>query len=443
MHIALIAMSGIRAVDQELLELGLNLPGFVERSKTIASLPSLGLLTLAGMLEAQGHSVTYHEAATDADREHLPQQADLIAISSLSAQIFDAYAVADSYRERGMRVVMGGLHVSMLPDEALQHCDSVVVGQGEVVWPRLIADAAADQLQLCYRADNSSRQLATAPMPAFHLLDIERYNRLTVQTSRGCPHRCEFCASSILISHAYQQKPVERVLAEIDRIRDLWQHPFIEFADDNSFINKRWWKSFLPQLKERQVKWFTEADISVADDDELLQLMHDSGCRQVLIGLESPDANMISGLETRRNWKQQQADRYVSAIQHIQSFGITVNGCYILGLDTHDESCFDKVFDFTRQTTQFEVQITIQTPFPGTPLYRRLEREGRLLEPTAWDRCTLFDINYQPKQMSVETLRRGFHDLMARLYSDEETARRQQPFWEQWRDAHTALRAVS
>ncbi len=117
-----------------------------------------------------------------------------------------------------------------------------------------------------------------SPMPAFEMLDISRYNRLTVQTSRGCPWRCAFCASSILLTHRYKQKPVAKVLAEIDAIRNLWRRPFIEFADDNAFVNRAWWKQFLPELRNRHVRWFAETDLSVADDEELLELMRDAGC---------------------------------------------------------------------------------------------------------------------------------------------------------------------
>ena len=126
------------------------------------------------------------------------------------------------------------------------------------------------------------------PMPAYELLEVEKYNRLTVQTSRGCPFQCEFCRSSVLLTSRYKQKPVARVLAEIDRIRQLWRRPFIEFADDNAFVNHRYWKELLPVLKRRHVRWFAETDLSIHEDDELLDLMRQSGCAEVLIGFESP-----------------------------------------------------------------------------------------------------------------------------------------------------------
>lgn len=434
MKIALIAMSGIRACDAELLHLGLTLPGFVERSKTIASLPSLGLLTLAGMTPPE-HELAYIEISDIREMKTLPIGFDLVAISSFSAQINEAYELAARYREVGIRTVIGGLHVSMLPDEAARHCDAVVIGEGEPVWLQVLEDAANGVLKRRYGSLESGFDLAAAPMPAFHLLDLSKYNRLTVQTSRGCPHRCEFCASSILLTRHYKQKPMEKVLAEIDRIESLWKRPFIEFADDNSFVHHRYWKELLPHLLDRKLRWFAETDISIADDDCLLDLMCESGCAQVLIGLESPVDEGLHGLEMKNDWKLRKLPRYREAIRKIQSRGITVNGCFIMGLDGHTPRIFDDVFNFVRETELYEVQVTLLTPFPGTPLYARLENEGRLLEPGNWKKCTLFDINYRPANMTVDELHTGFLDLVQRLYSDEFTAWRRATFRKRYKQS--------
>ena len=426
MRIGLIAMSGIRACDAELLQLGFTLPGFLERSKIVASLPSLGLLTLAGMTPTR-HECSYVEVEDIRKLESLPDNFDLVAISSFTAQIAEAYELADRYRVRGIKVVMGGLHVTALPEEALLHSDAVVVGEGEPVWLELLRDAEAGKLKPIYHAEDVY-SLADAPMPAYHLLNPEKYNRLTVQASRGCPFQCEFCASSILLSPRYKQKPLECVLAEIDCVCGLWPHPFIEFADDNAFVNKRYWKRLLKELRTRDIHWFAETDLSVYEDDELLNLMHESGCAMVLIGLESPAEDGLAGLELKSDWKRSQWPKYRQAIRKIQSHGIRVNGCFVLGLDEHRQDIFDSVFEFAVDTELFDVQITIQTPFPGTPLYRRLRQENRLLLDGAWERCTLFDINYLPRHMSVEELRQGFHGLALRLYSEEMTAWRRENF---------------
>jgi radical SAM superfamily enzyme YgiQ (UPF0313 family) len=156
--------------------------------------------------------------------------------------------------------------------------------------------------------------------------------------------------------------------------------------------------------------------------------MREAGCAQVLIGLESPNATGLEGLELRRNWKAKHWPDYVEAIGRIQRHGIRVNGCFVLGLDGHTTDIFDATLDFARASELFDVQITYLTPFPGTPLYDRLSRSGRLLDPGDWSRCTLFDICYEPDPMSVEELRAGFHTLAKRLYSDEETARRKRVF---------------
>jgi radical SAM superfamily enzyme YgiQ (UPF0313 family) len=427
MKIGFIAMSGIRACDTELLELGLTLPGFVERSKQVASLPSLGLLTLAGMTPNK-HECRYIEIPDLHAESGALEEFDIVAISSYSAQIDEAYELALRYRALGTPVVMGGTHVTALPHEARKYATSVVIGEGEPVWLQLLEDAENNQLKLMYDARQLTYSLADAPMPAFELLDISKYNRLTVQTSRGCPHNCEFCAGSNLITSCYKQKPIEKVLAEIDRICEIWPHPFIEFADDNSFVNKSYWKELLPELTKRRIKWFTETDLSVAEDPDLLKMMRKSGCAQVLIGLESPTAGPLKGLEKNSNWKQNQFDRYKEVICTIQSHGITVNGCFIVGLDGQTTEVFDQIYEFVRDAELYEVQITILTPFPGTALYKRLKKTNRLIEPTNWKLCTLFDLNFRPAGMSEQELRAGFHGLGMKLYSDEFTKWRRDTF---------------
>jgi len=332
MKLALLAMSGLRAHNEQLTRLGLTMPGFVERNKTIASLPSLGLLTLAGMTP-DDVELGYHEVSDIADFNGLAEEYDVVAISSFSAQMKDAYVLADQFRDEGKRVVLGGLHVTARPSEALQHADSIIIGEGEPSWPQLIDDLQKDRLQRVYDSRATPFDLAQAPMPRFDLLDPERYNRLTVQTQRGCPFDCEFCAASIRLSPTFRVKPVAKVIAEIRRIKELWPRPFIEFADDNTFANKKHAKRLVRALIPEKIKWFTETDISVARDNDLLALMRDSGCAQVLIGLESPTSAGLSGIEQKSDWKAKQLDSYYSAIHRIQSYGITVNGCFVMGMD--------------------------------------------------------------------------------------------------------------
>lgn len=432
MRIAFLAMSGIRAQDQELLDLGLTLPGFVERSKVIASLPSLGLLTLAGLTPTR-HDIRYVEAREIADTTDLDGAFDLVAISSLTAQIRDAYEIADRLRRGGAKVVIGGLHATAVPEEALGHADAVVAGEGETAWPEILADAEAGRLQGIYRS--AQYDLREAPMPRFDLLEIENYNRLTVQTARGCPWRCEFCASSVLLTDKYKQKPIAKVLAEIDHIRALWARPFLEFADDNSFVHRAYWRELLPELSRRKLRWFTETDLSIADDPEFLRLLRNSGCKQVLIGLESPDEAGLAGIEQKKDWKRQRFADSLDAVRRIQAHGIRVNACFVLGLPNQTPAAFDAIVATVCEMVPFDVQVTVQTPFPGTPLHARLLREGRLPDPTPWDRCTLFDVAYEPERMSARQLREGLLDLTRRLYDENSTRARRRG----WRRSAQAL----
>lgn len=416
MRIGLIAMSGVRVKTEELAKLGVTLPGFVDRGKVIASLPSLGLLVVAA-LTPERHDVTYVEVADVRDVGDLPEF-DLVGLSSFTAQIDEAYELADRYRAHGTPVVIGGTHTTLCPDEALEHADAIVCGGAEGAWPVLVDDLEQGRLQRRYHGPNRGFYTAGPPvMPRFDLLVGRPYNRITIQTSRGCPLDCDFCAASKIFTPSFEQKPVTAVEAELERVSHLFDRPFIEFADDNTFVSRAWSKEFLPRLEEFGLRWFTETDVRVADDPDLPKMLYDAGCYQVLIGLESPRAQSPDGID-RLNWKAKRRGQYLTAIDRLQSAGVTVNGCFILGLDADTPDIFTEVRDFVREAGLLEVQVTVLTPFPGTRLYTRLKAEGRLLQERYWDRCTLFDVNFQPKHMSVDELEAGMRWLFRELYSE-------------------------
>jgi radical SAM superfamily enzyme YgiQ (UPF0313 family) len=438
MKIALLAMSGVRAHDPKLMALGLTLPGFVERSKVIASLPSLGLLYLAavtpGVNEGR-HDVRYYEAEADGKEPPDVYAADLVAISTYSAQIFEAYAIADRLRAKGVKVALGGLHVTALPEEARAHADYVVVGEAETMWPEVVRAAEAGRTGITFDAKTAGTVDAAAlPVPRYDLLGDRPYNRFTVQTSRGCPWRCEFCASTVMLNERYRKRPVKDVVRDIEAIKRVRATPFIEFADDNTFVDKAWGKDLCRAIKPLGIKWFTETDVTLGQDEELVTLMRQAGCRQVLIGLESPGQAALEGLELRGNMKAKWQERYRRAVENIQRQGVTVNGCFVLGLDGHGPGIFQEVLDFAMSVPLYEVQITTLTAFPGTPLYTRLLGEKRVCEPGRWDLCTLFDVNYEPRGMTRAQLKEGLYWLGERLYSAPATEQRRAGFYRQWRD---------
>lgn len=429
--ILFLAMSGVRVYDEELLRLGLTLPGFVERSRVIASLPSLGLLTLAAQTPSSWEVAyrEYDELPEDAAQQISGDGFAVVAISALTARIDEAYRLSRELRAFGLVVILGGLHVSALPDEASRHADIVVKGEGERVWARVIADLERGEWRARYEsmdAPELSGFHELHPVPRYDLLDLERYNRLTLQTTRGCPLHCSFCAASRLIS-PYRKKSHEQIRRELEAILELWPRPFIELADDNTFVDKRWARDLVRLLSEYSVKWFTESDISLADDPELLCLLGKSGCTQVLIGLESAAPESMHGVDLG-DWKSRRHGAYADQVRRIQDHGVSVNGCFILGFDQDGPDIFHRTRDYIDSMELSEVQITLLTPFPGTSLRAQLEAEGRLLADAKWSQYTLFDLTFQPARLSVEEMRNGFRGLMQDVYSDQRVSARRRNF---------------
>lgn len=431
MRIGLLALSGVRVVNPKLIEAGLTLPQFLNRGKVIASLPSLALTQIAAETPSDVE-VTYLEVPDVKAEKELHKEFDLVGLSCYTAMAYDMYELADRYRAAGVPVVLGGLHVSQVPEEAKAHADAVCVGEGEATWPQLVADfkkGGKAALKPYYKEDKPGTfDMANAKMPRFELLKGRPYNRITVQTVRGCPLDCEFCGASKLFGPKYRRKPAAMVRAELQKIQSIWgAKAFVELADDNSFANRTWAKELLESMQDLDLRWFTETDLSIADDEALLKLLYKSGCKQVLIGLESVNPATLEGID-RANWKAKHHGKYLDSIKRIQDNGVTVNGCFIVGNDNDDLGVFEDIRKFIEKSELLECQVTILTPFPGTRLYQRLKQEGRLLFDKFWDRCTLFDVTYKPKKMTPEQLADGHLSLMNAIYTEEQYTRRKRHY---------------
>ncbi len=417
-HVAFVPLVGARVRHERVRALGMTLPDLRRRGAAIEALPALGLLTLAG-LTPEDWSRSWHDDCHPCDallERILAQRPTLVAISALTASIELAYGVADRLRERGARVVLGGLHVTALPDEAARHSDAVVVGEGEPVWLDLLRDAERGALRPRYQA-SCPFDLAAAPLPAYELLGGPR-PRFTLQTQRGCPFACEFCAASRVLG-PFREKPLARIEAELVAIAARDPRPRIELADDNTFAGRRDAPALLRALGGANARWFTESDWRLGERPEALDALADSGCAQVLVGVESL-APRHAGLGR----KAAELPRVVAALEAIQARGVAVNGCFVVGADGETHESLAALQAFLLEAPFAELQVTLQTPFPGSPLHRRLAHEGRLLEGRGWDHYTLFDVTYRPDRMSPGELEQAFHALVAAVFAPGPSARR-------------------
>lgn len=440
-HVALAPLTGLRVREAKLLELGMSLPGLRRRADALAELPALGLLTLAA-LTPPDWTISYHDgaaalsaasAASDsaASRKAALEQfveqiaatrPTLVALSALTASVEDAYRLATRLRQRGLQVALGGLHATVCPDEAARYVDAVVVGEGEPVWETLLRDAAANELRPLYRP-TTVYDLAQAPIPRWDLLGHRPRPRYTLQTERGCPLACDFCGASRLLG-GFREKPLARIRAELDALvahappRHADQ-PWLELADDNTFAGTRDPELLFDLFRERGVRYFTESDWRIGQRPELLRGLADSGCEQLLVGVESL-VFRYHGMGAKRT----ELEPMLDSVRAIQEAGVAVNGCFIVGADGETRESLDALAEFLIDSPFAELQVTLQTPFPGTALYRRLEKAGRLLPDRTWSAYTLFDVTFQPDRMGVTELQCGFRDLLTAVFGAGPTARR-------------------
>jgi len=339
---------------------------------------------------------------------------DLVAITAMTQQATRAYEIARRFREKNTKVVLGGIHASVLPEEAKLHVDSVVVGEAENLWQILIDDFRHNRLRPVYTSQREV-DLKESPIPKYELLEEKPYKIVWVQATRGCPHDCSFCCASTVYGSKYRHKSIDQVVDEIKKIRLTKKHAVIGFADDNMLCDKNYSLHLLEKVVDLKIKWIGQSDISIAYDNSLLKLIKKSGCVVLLIGFESIIEDNLRGLDSS-NWKLKHLKNYVESIRAIQGNGIGIIGTFIVGFDNDDNSIFNKLADFIVDNHLAGAQIAALTPFPHTRVRKNLLSEGRVLN-TPWENYTLYDVNIKPKKMSPHELERGILDTFKKVYS--------------------------
>ncbi|TVR33823.1 MAG: radical SAM protein [Spirochaetaceae bacterium] len=375
-----------------------------------AALPTVAALT------APEHSVLIVDE--NYQKLDLAQDVDLVGISAMTQQAVRAYEIAAAFRQRGIHVALGGIHATVLPDEAAQHVDTVFVGEAEHTWPLFLQDFVQGTPRKVYRAsDHKSVDMAAIPLPRYDLLAETKYPVVWVQATRGCPHDCEFCTAPEVYGTSYRHKSAAQVAAEIREVKRYWKNAQVGFADDNMFVNRKFVRELMTEFESIPFTWYAQSDIAIATDSELLRRLHETGCRIVFIGLESVVEGNLVNLNGNK-WKARRFARYGEHIRAIQENGIGVYASFIVGMEEDDHSVFNRTIDFVNEHHIMGAQVTILTPFPGSRLRQRLLDSGRITS-SDWSLYTAWNPVIRHPLLSAAELEEGLLRIYRSIYSEE------------------------
>lgn len=341
--------------------------------------------------------------------------ADLIGLTVITGTASRAYELADRFRSRGQTVVLGGPHVTLIPEDAAAHADSIVVGYAEDTWPELLRDFAAGRLKPRYD-QSPALDLADRPFPRRDLLPKNRFLTNNVfEATRGCIHNCDFCVVPSAWGRKPLQKPVEDVVA------DIRQHGArkLIFVDLNLISDRGYALRLFNALVPLKVEWYGLATVLMADDPELLAAAQSSGCRGLLMGLESISPRNLRG--SRKGFNS--PDDYGRVVERLHAHGIALQGCFVFGLDDDGPDIFLKTAEFAVQAKIDLPRFAIVTPFPNTGLYHRLQRENRILTKD-WSLYDGQHVVFRPARMTVDELQFGTETAWKHAYSVRSIARR-------------------
>ncbi len=349
------------------------------------------------------------------DRVPLDYDADLVAISIITGCANSAYAIADHYRARKIPVVLGGVHVTILPGEALRHADTIVIGRAEKAWPRLIEDFRAGRMQRVYEEEDVEDLLLNVPPPR---RDLHRRSGYmipdTIQATRGCRKVCDFCTVP-----AVWPKYLKRPVADVIRDIRLTKGRYIVFNDVSIAEDPEYAKELFTAMIPLRKKWGGLATVDIINDPELLDLMKESGCRYLLFGFESDSRTVLKDIRKGFN----NPVNYDDVIRAMHGMGISVQGCFVFGFDHDTKETFQRTVDRVNELKIDIPRYSLYTPYPGTELFRRLQAEGRILSYN-WDDYDTMHVVIRPALMNPEELYRGFKWAYRETFKIGNAARR-------------------
>ena len=340
---------------------------------------------------------------------------DLVAISIETYTARRAYQIASDYRSRGVPVVMGGFHASLVPEEVQQWAESVVIGEAEQVWAEVIDDYRSGTPKKVYRA--TGRPSLERSRPDRSIFENKRYLPIgLVEASRGCPFRCEFCAIQTVFSQSQTWRPSADILDELGEISRRGQRNLIFFVDDNIVGNMKRTKDFLRALAPLGIRWVGQASITVAHDEELLSLLSASGCTGLLIGFESLNPETLAQMDKSFNLMK---GGFEVALANLRRHKIRLYTTFVFGYDQDTPETFETTVDFALRHRFYIAAFNHLTPFPGTPLYKRLEQENRLLYEAWWldPGYSYNKVPFQPAKMAPEEIQRSCVEARAKFYT--------------------------
>ncbi len=372
---------------------------FGSKRRTRSSMAQLNLPLLAAYVDRDFEVRLIDENIEDIDFD---TNADLVGITTMTSTAFRGYQIADEFRKRGCHVVMGGIHVSMFPEEAGKHTDTVVIGEAEISWPRFLKDFKEGRPKKIYK-EESFHNLAGLPNPRRDLLRPGGYTMANVvMTARGCPHNCAFCSVTSFWGGKIRTRPVEDVIDEVKQLKGN----FIQFVDDNIYGNRRHAQELFEAMIPLKKTFGAQGDITIVRHPELLKLAVRAGLRWLLIGIESPSSENLA--QVGKSWNKRNLE-FEESLDILHKSGISILGSFIFGLDNDDETAFDLTVDFAIKNKIEVANFYILTPFPGTKLHGKYKEEGRLLTES-WD---MYDCNHvvirHPKLSSEQIIRGYIH----------------------------------
>lgn len=368
-------------------------------------IPQLALYIIQGLTPDKHEVKIIEEEADDVD---LDEDCDLIGISCMTANAPRAYELSQEFRKRGKTVVLGGVHPTILPDEAQQYADCVIIGEAEGVWETMLEDFERGEIKSRYHEPNPD--LSRYIKKDFSkILKRRLFNLIPILTTRGCPYNCDFCCVADIYGKKIRHVPIENVVRDI---KESGAKNFM-FLDDNIIGDPKYAKELFKALKPLNIKWVGQSSISLlVKDDELIQLAADSGCRALFFGIESVSEEQFKKM--RKSFKD--IKELEAAIAKIKKMGIIVHASMVFGFDDDTPAVFDETVDFLIKNKVSTVSFNMLTPYPGTKVYEDLKAEGRLLTED-WRYYDHNTVVYQPKNMTPYQLQVGKANARRRFYS--------------------------